>query len=560
MNAIIQMAGGVALLLWGAYMVKTGMLRTFGLSLKDFLSLHLHNRFAGAGSGTLLACLLQSSTAATLIIAGMQAEGVINTAIALAAIMGADFGSALMTRILSFDLSALSPIFILAGALFFFIRKPATRAGQFGRILIGLGIVMLALKLIIASTMPLRNSPELAPIFAQISEMPAAALLMGLALGFGCFSSLAAVVITSGLVTSGVIPVSIGLWAALGADFESTTLALLTTATVSRAGRSGPIANAMWRYFALCVIGLLLAFVPQIPELFSKIPDSVIYFHVTINLVMCSIGLFFIKPLARAAERLLKIGSPAPQTEAQTLLSKEAKVTPSVSLQNANRRMLDILNAAKGVWRDFATMLKRNPAEGEILLIRDANRRVISDCRELSGFLNSAMPKEDLDKTVRHWQLVKDTCTAIESTSRIMKPLLKSLAAQKCARNLSFSPEGLSELMQHHQRVSVCLDYLSDILSSARKNPEQASRTALALLNKSERMFAESYELTRSHLDRVGQGNPVSLDTNAMHLDLLTVFNRITGVLASAATSFRPVIQTDEDVLDDDAEPQPQAG
>lgn len=139
MQSLIHMAGGIALLLWGAYMVKTGMLRTFGVALKDFLSVRLKNRAIAMASGTTLASLLQSSTAATLIVASIQAEGFLTTNMAFATILGADFGSALMTRVLTFDLSFLSPLLIFIGTCLFFMRKADTRQGQFGRILIGLG-------------------------------------------------------------------------------------------------------------------------------------------------------------------------------------------------------------------------------------------------------------------------------------------------------------------------------------------------------------------------------------------------------------------------------------
>ncbi len=76
MQSLIHMAGGIALLLWGAYMVKTGCSCTFGVwPSSDFLSVRLKNRAIAMASGTTLASLLQSSTAATLIVASIQAEG-----------------------------------------------------------------------------------------------------------------------------------------------------------------------------------------------------------------------------------------------------------------------------------------------------------------------------------------------------------------------------------------------------------------------------------------------------------------------------------------------------
>ncbi len=253
MHPVIQLLGGIALLLWGTYMVKTGMLRTFGLTLRDVLSRQLKNRFKGFFAGFCLSSLLQSSTAATLLVAGLQSEGVVTTAIGLSAIMGADLGSAFVARVLSFNLSAYAPFLIIVGAFLFFYKTPRKRTGQFGRVLIGLGFVMTALAQIIASTQPLRNSTEFFPVFQMFADMPLLAMLAGGLLALGCFSSLAAVVITQGLLTAGVLPAYTALWVVLGANIESTILAVITTLPVGYAGRRGPTVNGIYR---LCYIFL----------------------------------------------------------------------------------------------------------------------------------------------------------------------------------------------------------------------------------------------------------------------------------------------------------------
>ena len=80
---LLHSASAVALLVWGAYMVKTGILRTFGEALRSWLATRLSNRFAGFAAGMGLAMLLQSSTAASLLVASLQAGGLVSTAAAL---------------------------------------------------------------------------------------------------------------------------------------------------------------------------------------------------------------------------------------------------------------------------------------------------------------------------------------------------------------------------------------------------------------------------------------------------------------------------------------------
>ena len=119
MQSFIHLAGAVALLLWGTYMVKTAMLRTFGAALRTQLARFLTNRLSGFFCGAGLASLLQSSTASALLVAGLQSEGIVSTAMALSAVLGADLGCAVMTKVLTLNLSWSAPLLILTGNLIF---------------------------------------------------------------------------------------------------------------------------------------------------------------------------------------------------------------------------------------------------------------------------------------------------------------------------------------------------------------------------------------------------------------------------------------------------------
>ena len=529
MQSLIHMAGGIALLLWGAYMVKTGMLRTFGVALKDFLSVRLKNRVIAMASGTTLASLLQSSTAATLIVASIQAEGFLTTQMAFATILGADFGSALMTRVLTFDLSFLSPLLIFIGTCLFFMRKADTRPGQFGRILIGLGIIMLALSLIVSATMPLRTSTELAPIFLEISHSPILAVLLGLALGFGCFSSLAAVIITSGLVTAGVIPVSTGLWVALGADIESTILALMTTMTASRTGRRGPVANTMWRAVTLSATALLLATCPFIA-------DSIIYFHVALNLVISGSGLFFIKPFAKLADRIIPDKKDEKKTGAEgaDLFAKENLISSGMSLNVARTELRRITSDVRGFWHDIEIMLRINPSDGEILILHDRGNYITQRTSNMTRYLGLVMRGQLTTAEAIEWQYLKSANGSLKVALNTIDRIITVITNEKCRKNRSFTPDGLKELQALHHRVGVCLEQLAVIL--AQKDLEKRRALCNTLNNEREAILRESYELTLRHMERVSRGLSGAIDTSALHLELQSLFNRVVGIIGSAAS------------------------
>ncbi len=116
---LLDLMGGVALLLWGLHMVLSGVLRAFGPDLRRLLGKALGNRFTAFGAGLGLTALLQSSTAAGLMTASLAAEGVVGLVPALAIMLGANVGTTLIVQVLSFDVSAAAPILLIIGVVTF---------------------------------------------------------------------------------------------------------------------------------------------------------------------------------------------------------------------------------------------------------------------------------------------------------------------------------------------------------------------------------------------------------------------------------------------------------
>src|SRR5262249_47366170 len=117
--ALLDMMGGVALLLWGLHMVQSGILRAFGPDLRRFLSKALRNRLAAFAAGLGMTALLQSSTATGLMTSSFAAEGMVGLVPALAIMLGANVGTTLIVQVLSFNISAVAPILFIAGLIAF---------------------------------------------------------------------------------------------------------------------------------------------------------------------------------------------------------------------------------------------------------------------------------------------------------------------------------------------------------------------------------------------------------------------------------------------------------
>ena len=111
--SLIDLAGAIALLLWGLHMVQSGIQRAFGPNLRRFLGRALGDRLRAFAAGIGVTAILQSSTATGLMAASFAAGGLVDLVPALAIMLGANLGTTLIVQLLSFDIGRVAPLFVL---------------------------------------------------------------------------------------------------------------------------------------------------------------------------------------------------------------------------------------------------------------------------------------------------------------------------------------------------------------------------------------------------------------------------------------------------------------
>ena len=168
MHTLVTVLSGIALLVWGTHIVRSGVLRVLGGSLRRVLASSTGNPFTAFLAGLGVTGLVQSSSATALLTSSFVGQNLMPLAPALAIMLGADVGTSLVVQLFSFDLSWLSPLLIGVGVLFHLTRK-ATREGQIGRIAIGLGLIILALQIILQAARPLTGTAGVQVIFGSLT-------------------------------------------------------------------------------------------------------------------------------------------------------------------------------------------------------------------------------------------------------------------------------------------------------------------------------------------------------------------------------------------------------
>jgi len=352
---LIELAGHVGLLLWGTHMVGTGVQRGFGPVLRRWLGCNLVGPFRAFITGLGVTTLLQSSTATGLLATSFTATGVIALAPALAVMLGANVGTALLTQLLSVNMSLVGPPLVLAGVLVF---RWATggRAKNVGRIGIGLGLMLMALAGLVHTLAPLDNAPLLRPVMGALSGDPVLAVMIAALLTWACHSSIAMVLLIGTFEASHIVGPTGALALVLGANLGGALPALLNAST--RVARRLPLGNLLVR--ATGVV-LALPFLPLIADTLGRLdPVStrlVVNFHLLFNVALAVLFLAPVGTLARLLTRWLPDPPAAADPGRPVHLDAAALDTATVALANASRETLRMADMIDGMLRDTRELI-----------------------------------------------------------------------------------------------------------------------------------------------------------------------------------------------------------
>jgi phosphate:Na+ symporter len=528
MLTLLDLLSAVALLIWGTHIVRTGILRVYGSQLRRILSQNMSKRPLAFVAGILVTALVQSSNATAMLVTSFVGQGLMGLTPALAIMLGADVGTALMSRILTFDLSWLSPLLIFVGVIFFLSRKQ-TRAGQFGRVGIGLGLIILALQLIVSAAAPITQAAGVKVLFASLTGDLLLDALVGAMFALISYSSLAAVLLTATLAGAEIIslPVAIGL--VIGANIGSGLLAFLSTSMQNVAGRQVALGSLLYKLIGLLLITPVLTPLVNWMDTLQLSPASlVITFHVIYNSLRCLIMLPTVGPMGRLCASLLP---QQPETDTQIKprhLDLTALATPSLALANAVRETLRMGDLIDSMLNAMQEVLRGNQTA-----VTQEVRRLNDDVEVLYNGIKlylAQMPREDLsDQDNRRWAEIIELAINLELASGLIERMLRKVQQQKTAKGRSFSEVGLEELSGLHAQLMSNLRLgLSVFLSG---DPESARQ----LLREKRRFRAQERRLAHAHVSRLQRKIVQSIETSSLHLELIADMKRLNSMFCSSA-------------------------
>jgi len=527
-DILIQLLGAVALLLWGTRMVRTGILRVFGADLRHLLRVSLANRFAAFLAGLGVTGLLQSSTATALVVASFVGRGVVETAPALAVMLGADLGSSLVAQVLSLKLHWLAPILILAGVITHNYADRSSYHGL-GRVAIGLGLMLLALRLILIASAPMRDAVVLEELFGALAHDALILILLAALLTWLAHSSLAIVLLIMSLTGVGVLPLTSACALVLGANLGAAMPALTATLADKPAARRVAVGNLIFRLTGVVVAApFITALIPWLQLLEADPSRVVVNFHTAFNLAL---GLAFITltdAVGRLCTRLLPDLPVDVDPERPRHLDRTTLDSPSLALACAAREALRMGDLIETMLRDCFEVFRFNDRLKLAALQRMEHS--VDKLHEAIKLFVTDVSREPLSQGEgrRSAEILAFT-TNLEHIGDIIDKSLLELADKKARLQLRFSAEGWTEIEALHAHVLDNLRmalgvFVSGDVAIARKLIDEK-----VAVRDAERQAAEN------HLARLRAGRTESIDSSALHLDILRDLKRIHSHICAIA-------------------------
>ncbi|WP_409301507.1 Na/Pi cotransporter family protein [Pseudomonas sp. KCJK8993] len=451
---LINLAGAIALLLWGSQMICNSLLRGFGSPLRHWLGQHLNNRWLALLCGIGITGVLQSSTAVSLMASSFTAAGTLGLAPALAVMLGANIGSTLVVQLLSLDLSLAAPVALLAGFLCLRLRDDS-RFESIGAALIGLGLMLLALGTLGATLGAVEHTPVLRLVMQSLDGDLLLALLVAVVLTWMCHSSVAVVLLVASLAGTGLLSPATSMALVLGVNLGGGLPSLLGAS--GNVARRLPLGNLLVR---LAGVALVLPWIGALAQLegVRQLPGAllVVYLHSVFSLVLGLLFIGFTEPMGKLLTRLLPAPPPVTDPGMPLYLDEAGLEVANIGLANAAREALRMADMLSGMLDRVLQLLRTSQvANAEQIRQIDQSLDLLSAAIRayLADIGKEGISDQDADRSQEILLLVIN----LEHAGDILSSSLAQLAVRRLRRSEPFSAFELGTLVPLHQELLASL-------------------------------------------------------------------------------------------------------
>jgi phosphate:Na+ symporter len=532
---ITEALGGLALFIFGMRTMSEGLQKVTGERLRRVLERGTANRLTAPLIGSCLASLLQSGSAASVLVVAFVNAGLLSLYQALGVLLGTGIGTTIAIQFIAFGVAALALPAITVGVLLSFFSR-SRKLSDLGGLLLGVGLVFFGLSILEGACLPLSESAIFAGLNGQLLSVRLMAVLLGALLTFVVQSGSATIGIVIALASAGVLPYDASIAMVIGEVAGAALIPLISSIGGSQAAKRAVVIylaiNALAITLALVFFPLFLravAFfspgdlsvlqhgaiphaVPQ--QLRPHIARHLANAHTIFTVATALIFLPLIGFMARSAETLL----PARRSESEArprFIDSRVLKTPTIALTQAWIELGRMGSIACAMYRELVSQFDEfNPkVTGAVrdkelvldVLHRDMSQFLIALSRETLS-LERAVEIPTMLQLVNDIELVGDQCEAV----------LNYLVRKKEER-LRFSASAMDELRRMAAKVGEAICLCERVLQGEVGGELPGLKLEIASLED---------ELHKSHLRRLKSGK-CTIVAGLLYGDMIACFSKI---------------------------------
>ena len=482
-----NLIGGLGIFLLGMKNMSEGIQSIAGSRLRRMISAVTDNRLMATGTGTVVTCMVQSSSITTVMVVGFVNSGVMMLAQGIGVIMGANIGTTITGWILVLKIGKYG-LPILGGAAFFylFLRRESIR--NWALAIMGVGMIFYGLELMKDACAVIKESPDFVAWFRTFSADNYFGVL-GCALA-GCVltvlvqSSSATLGITISLAEQGVISYPTAAALVLGENIGTTITAFLASLGATTNARRAAYFHVVFNLAGVLWITAIFQWYIQLINYITpgdvlavgdtgaspqQVTAAIAATHSVFNIANTLLFLPFVPLLVRFLEWLVP-GRGFKEKPHLTDLNIRMLESPLMAIEQSRKELEKMADGCQKMMEWFITLLQQDD-RSQHLSERLQRRETVLDSMHdeiaefITDLLSANVPHSVAEEARRQLRMADE----FESVSDYITNLEKF--DRKLRKNeLRFTPQQRADLGELHRQTSEYLELVSQAL--VQENPD----------------------------------------------------------------------------------------
>lgn len=534
MMSLLELVGGLGLFIYGMQMCSEGLQKMAARRLKKIVNNLTKNPILSFLAGAIITFGLQGSGASSTLVVGLISAEMITLAQALDVLLGTALGGSLTLHLIAFPISNLALILIVTGIILYSSSKRSNRR-NLGQTILGFGLLFYGMFVMTSAMAPIRSNAFVIQTLTSLERNPFLEFFIALVLSAVIQSSPAFLALLMGLASHGLIGQYAIIPYVLGAHLGGTVTGLLSSlGAPGRDAKRAAIAN-----FGFKLINGLV-FLP-----FSKPLTSILIWgspsfnreianvHAFFSLIMAVGFLPFTIPIAKLIKRI--IPDKRPGIDEAVFLDESLLKIPELAVDQAHRQTVEMGRIVSEEMLAFTLPLIHYNNEAVIDRLDSTERAVDILYKKISSYVTSIENNSGSDEIMQKSIQILYVANDFEHVGDIMTTIIKNV--QKLhTENIDLSQEGLEELEKifHH----VFTHFNESIRAFELADQVLATR----IIKEHPKILHLEKELRYNHFDRMQSGNPKTITTSAIHLDLIEAMLRVDSHSVNIAQAVMGII------------------